>query len=61
MMSKTASNPLTHVLRLACLLALLAVALPASADVESVPIGIKFTHQAPGASQVFLAGSWSWR
>lgn len=59
MMSKTASNPLTHVLRLACLLALLAVALPASADVESVPIGIKFTHQAPGASQVFLAGSFN--
>jgi len=34
-------------------------ALPAAAAVKSVPVGVKFTHQAPGAGQVNLAGSFN--
>jgi len=32
---------------------------PAAADVREVPIGILFTHDAPGAGQVTLAGSFN--
>jgi hypothetical protein len=38
---------------------LLSAAPPAPAAVKSVPVGVKFTHQAPGAGQVNLAGSFN--
>ncbi|MBK9302397.1 MAG: hypothetical protein IPM94_00425 [bacterium] len=38
---------------------LLSAATPAPAAVKSVPVGVKFTHQAPGAGQVNLAGSFN--
>lgn len=58
-MSKPAATRLKTAPGLACLLALAVLATPAAADVESVPIGIKFTHRAPGAAAVFLAGSFN--
>jgi hypothetical protein len=38
---------------------LLSAAPPATAAVKSVPVGVKFTHQAPGAGAVNLAGSFN--
>ncbi|MDO9170668.1 MAG: glycogen-binding domain-containing protein [bacterium] len=38
---------------------LLSAAPPAAAAVKSVPVGVKFTHQAPGAGAVNLAGSFN--
>ncbi|MBA4378532.1 MAG: hypothetical protein C0395_07780 [Gemmatimonas sp.] len=38
---------------------LLSAAPPAAAAVKSVPVGVKFTHQAPGAGKVNLAGSFN--
>lgn len=38
---------------------LLSAAPPAAAAVKSVPVGVKFTHLAPGAGKVNLAGSFN--
>ncbi|MBK7702314.1 MAG: glycogen-binding domain-containing protein [bacterium] len=38
---------------------LLSAATPAPAAVKSVPVGVKFTHLAPGAGKVNLAGSFN--